>query len=602
MIKRFRQLLNLLTIGQRKDFIFFQVLLVIMSFLEVIGIASIIPFMTLVGDMSVLRQDTLIAKFYYFSGFSSENDFVFLLGIGVFIFLFIASIFSMFSTWKLSMFAFEAGAEISNKLYNHYLSQNWIFHTSITNAEMSKKITVETLRITGGVLLPFMLMNARFVFVLFVAVAILIYDPIISLTGFFIIFILYLTIYRFVKNRLNRNGIIITKLNQQRFRLMNDAFGGIKDLLLLGRGDYYRKHFIKVSEELAISQGNNTAMAAVPRYIVEIIAFGLIMLLLLTLFVINNGNLRLILPVLSVYALAGYKLLPSFQQIYSSFTTIKANISAFDEIIKELKNYNEHADSVNLLKENKQNIIQLNENISLEKISFFYPSKKELVLNNVNMKIPSNSVVGVVGPSGAGKSTLIDIILGLIKPQYGKLKIDGNVIDDIEKIRAWQNNIAYVSQNIFLSEQNIAENIAFGVNENEIDQQRLEEVINYADLTEFINNLENKINTKVGERGIRLSGGQKQRIGIARALYNKKDFIIFDEATSSLDGFAEKKIMNTIYGLKGQKTIILIAHRLKTVEKCDLIFFMDKGKIIDQGTYHQLIEKNETFRNLTQLA
>jgi HlyD family secretion protein len=602
LIKRFRQLLNLLTIGQRKDFIFFQVLLVIMSFLEVIGIASIIPFMTLVGDMSVLRQDTLIAKFYYFSGFSSENDFVFLLGIGVFIFLFIASIFSMFSTWKLSMFAFEAGAEISNKLYNHYLSQNWMFHTAITSAEMSKKITVETGRITGGVLLPFMLMNARLVFVLFLAVAILIYDPIISLTGILIILILYLTIYRFVKNRLNRNGMIITKLNRQRFRLMNNAFGGIKDLLLLGRGNYYKKHFFKVSEEMAISQGNNTAMAAIPRYIVEIIAFGLIMLLLLTLFVINNGNLSLILPVLSVYALAGFKLLPSFQQIYSSFTTIKANISAFDEVFTDLKNYNANADSVNLLKENKQNIIQLKKNIALENISFSYPSKKELVLNNVNMKIPFNSVVGVVGPSGAGKSTLIDIILGLIKPQYGKLKIDGNVIDDIEKIRAWQNNIAYVSQNIFLSEQSIEENIAFGIDKNEIDQQRLVEVINYANLTEFIKSLENKINTQVGERGVRLSGGQKQRIGIARALYNKKNFVIFDEATSSLDGFAEKKIMDTIYALKEQKTIILIAHRLKTVEKCDLIFFMDKGKIIDQGTYHQLIEKNETFRNLTQLA
>ena len=573
-----------------------------MSFFEVIGIASIIPFMTLLGDMSVLQQDGVIAKLYNIIGFTSEISFVFLLGVGVLFLLLSASIASMFSTWKLSMFAYEAGAEISNKLYQHYLSQNWLFHTSVTSAEMSKKITVETVRITTGVLLPFMQMNARFVFVLFVTVAIIIYEPIISLSGFLIIFILYLAIYAFVKKRLNHNGMVITQLNQQRFRLMHDAFGGVKDLLLLGKGNYFIKHFFKVSKEIAVKQGNNTTMSAVPRYIVEIFAFGLIMTLLLTLFVIKDGNLGIILPILSVYALAGFKLLPAFQQIYSSFTIIKGNISAFDEIFEDLKNYNEHAESINLLKKNTQDIIQLNKNLSLENISFHYPDKNELVLDNINMEVPFNSVVGVVGRSGAGKSTLIDVILGLIEPQYGKLKIDGNIISDSKKNRAWQNNIGYVSQNIFLSEQTIAENIAFGVQKDEIDYKRLNEVINYADLTEFIKNLENKTDTKVGERGVRLSGGQKQRIGIARALYNEKNIIIFDEATSSLDGFTEKKIMDSIYGLKSQKTIILIAHRLKTVERCDLIFFMDKGKIIDKGSYHELIEKNEYFRSLAKLA
>ena len=602
MIKKFQHLLNLLTSSQRKKFYLLQVLLVLMSFFEVIGIASIIPFMTLVGDMSILQQDSVIAKLYHISGFTSEISFVFLLGVGVLFLLFFASIVSMFSVWKFSMFAFEAGAEISNKLYYHYLSQNWLFHTSVTSAEMSKKITVETARITGGVLLPFMQMNARFVFVLFVTVAIIIYEPIISLLGFLIFLILYLTIYRFVKNRLNHNGKVITQLNQQRFRLMNDAFGGVKDLLLLGKGYYFIKHFFNVSNDLAFKQGNNITMGAVPRYIVEIFAFGLIMTLLLTLFVIKDGNLGIILPILSVYALTGFKLLPSFQQIYLSITSIKANISAFDEIFKDLKDYNKHAESRYLLKKNTQDIIQLNKNLSLENMSFHYPDKKELVLDNINMKVPFNSVVGVVGRSGAGKSTLIDIILGLIEPQSGKLKIDGNVISDSKNKRAWQNNIGYVSQNIFLSEQTIAENIAFGVQKDKIDYKRLNEVINYADLSEFIKNLEDKIDTKVGERGVKLSGGQKQRIGIARALYNEKNIIIFDEATSSLDGFTEKKIMDSIYSLKGKKTIILIAHRLKTVEKCDLIFFMDKGKIIDKGSYRELIEKNEYFRNLTKLV
>ena len=237
-----------------------------MSFFEVIGIASIIPFMTLVGDMSVLQQDGVIAKLYNIIGFTSEISFVFLLGVGVLFLLLSASIASMFSTWKLSMFAYEAGAEISNKLYQHYLSQNWLFHTSVTSAEMSKKITVETVRITAGVLLPFMQMNARFVFVLFVTVAIIIYEPIISLSGFLIIFILYLAIYAFVKKRLNHNGMVITQLNQQRFRLMHDAFGGVKDLLLLGKGNYFIKHFFKVSKEIAVKPSKSTPLITIIWY------------------------------------------------------------------------------------------------------------------------------------------------------------------------------------------------------------------------------------------------------------------------------------------------------------------------------------------------
>ena len=217
------------------------------------------------------------------------------------------------------------------------------------------------------------------------------------------------------------------------------------------------------------------------------------------------------------------------------------------------------------------------------------------------MTIPANSVIGIVGPSGAGKSTLIDIFLGLIEPQEGQLIIDHTIINDQNR-RSWQNSIGFVAQSIFLSEGTIAENIAFGISNDQIDLDQVHKVIKLAHLDEFIKTLNNGVDTKVGERGVQLSGGQRQRIGIARALYHKAEVIVFDEATSSLDGVAEKMIMDAIHDFSGQKTIILIAHRLKTVQKCDKIFFINNGKVDDQGTYQELLENNEHFKNMAMHA
>ena len=214
------------------------------------------------------------------------------------------------------------------------------------------------------------------------------------------------------------------------------------------------------------------------------------------------------------------------------------------------------------------------------------------------MLIPINNVIGIVGPSGSGKSTLIDILLGLIKPQQGQLKIDGQAIND-QNLRSWQNNIGFVAQSIFLSEGTISENIAFGIPQDQIDTGRVQNALKLAHLDELISSFEDGIHTKVGERGVKLSGGQRQRIGIARALYHQAEVLIFDEATSSLDGITEKMIMNAIHDFSGKKTIILIAHRLKTIKKCDQIFLIDKGKLIDQGTYEELIKSNEHFRNMS---
>ncbi len=598
MFKLVKNLFDLLSPNQRKRFFVLQFLVIVTSVFEILGVASIIPFMALVGDMSQLEQNTFIAEIYTQSGIKSESQFVFLVGLSVLVLLVVSMIISIFTTWGLSMFANKIGTEIADRLYTYYLNQDWLFHASGSSAQLTKKIATETMRVTGAVLVPLMQMNSKVTLSLLMSTSIFLYDPKVALIGLSIFAISYFFLFKVFRNKLNKNGIAISEVNEERFRLMNEGFGGIKDLLLMGRDNDFIDRFNKSGKTLAYSQGTNAALVQAPRYFVELLAFGSMIVLILYLIASHNGNLGMILPILSVYAIGIIKLLPAFQQIYSSMAIIKANIPAFESIKQDLYD--------SLHKESKSQKFERNcftpkKNISLENITFTYPNKEEPALNELDMSISANNVIGIVGPSGSGKSTLIDILLGLIYPQKGHLKIDNEIIN-MKNRRSWQNTIGFVAQSIFLSEGTIAENVAFGLPSNQIDLDQVNHALEIAHLSEFVKSLKNGINTKVGERGVQLSGGQRQRIGIARALYNNAQVLVLDEATSSLDGITEKMIMEAIDAFSGKKTIILVAHRLKTVQKCDQIFFIDKGKIVDQGTYQELIKTNKQFKSMSNHA
>jgi len=598
MIKLIKKLFTLLTPGQRRRFYVLQILAILMAFAEIIGVVSIVPFMALVGDMSQLQQNTIIAQVYQSSGITSELQFVFFLGLSVLVLLLISSIISILTVWKMSMFANKIGVEIADRLYTHYLKQDWLFHASGSSSQLTKKIAIETARVTGGVLVPLMQMNAKIILALLMSLSIFIFDPKVAIIGLFTFTVSYFFLFKVIRIRLQNNGTAISDTNEERFRLMNEGFGGIKDVILLGRDNDFINRFNETGTTLAYSHGANAAYTNTPRYFIELIAFGSMISLILYLMVSYEGDLGTILPILSVYALVAIKLLPAFQQIYSSIATMNGNFAAFDSIEADLDN---SLKAKSVITNKEEGYIHLKEQITLENITFAYPNKEELALNQLNMTIPVNSLIGIVGPSGAGKSTIIDILLSLIDPQQGELKVDNNVINKKNR-RSWQNTIGFVAQSIFLSENTIAENVAFGIPKDQINLEQVRHALKLAHLTEMLESLKDDIHTQVGERGVQLSGGQRQRIGIARALYHKAEVLVFDEATSSLDGITEKMIMEAIYEFSGQKTIILIAHRLKTVEKCDKIFFIDKGQVIDQGTYQELIKKNEQFKNMAEHA
>lgn len=599
MLKIIKQLFSLLSPEQVRQFYILQVLVVVMAFTELLGIASIAPFMALVGDISILEKSNVFAELYQLSGITDPMDFVFYTGLLVLVALSVSTLVSMFTIWKLSLYAARVGTEIADRLYAYYMQEDWQFHASSSSAQLTKQVSTEAIRVTNGIVQPLMQMNAKVVLATLISVSILIYNPIIAITGLSIFTLAYFLLYKLVRKKLVSNGQVISQVSTERFRLMNEGFGGIKDVLLLNRSQDFVKNFEESGKVFARALGLNSGISQVPRYFMELIAFGTMVGLVLLLIKLHEGNLGTVLPILAVYALAAFKLLPALQQIYSSIAQIKGNIAAFEAIQGDLER--SVGSQQPMTKEALPIRTELKEQISLSNIKFSYPGKSRPAVNGVTMTIPVNSVVGLVGSSGSGKSTLIDLLLGLLMPQSGHIYVDNTHITSENK-RAWQNTLGFVPQSIFLSEGNIAENIAFGLPVADIDLKQVSKALELASLTELVSQLPDGVNTKVGERGVQLSGGQRQRIGIARALYHEADILVFDEATSALDGITEKVIMDAIHDFSGQKTIIMIAHRLKTVQKCDIIYLMDQGKIVDQGTYQDLVETNPQFKEMAEHA
>lgn len=604
MLKLIKELFHLLTPSQRRRFYLLQILVTIMAMAEVVGVASIAPFMALVGDISVLEGNNLLARIYIEMEMEKPYDFIFFVGLVVLATLILSALLSILTTWRLAMFAAEVGTENADRLFTHYLKQNWLFHASGSSSQLVKQIATEAPRVTDLIILPLILMVSKIVLVIFFLIAIVVYNPVVALTGLVVLGFFYLLIYVVARKRLMLNGNTLSEVATLRFRLMSEAFGGIKDILLLNRKDNFIKQFERSGKEFAYARGNNHVLWQVPRYFMELLAFGAMIVLVLYLISSYQGNLGTVLPILAVYALAGFKLLPAFQQIYASAGQIKGNIAAFEAIRSDLLNLQaesqvdaSHPTSDTQMREQ----LAPRNSITLSNIKFTYPNKEKPALNQFSMHIAANSVVGIVGPSGSGKSTAIDILLSLVKPQEGELRVDKTLITE-SNYQSWQKSIGFVPQSIFLSEGSIAENVAFGIPENEINFEQVNKALDLAHLTELLSSLKQGVSTKVGERGVQLSGGQRQRIGIARALYSDAKVLVFDEATSALDGVSEKLIMDAIHEFSGKKTIIMIAHRLKTVQKCDQIFYIDNGKVLDQGTYEFLINKNENFRRMASHA
>ncbi|SFH36295.1 HlyD family secretion protein [Modicisalibacter xianhensis] len=600
MFYHLKELYSLLSKEQRRKFFRLQLLAVIMAFAEIAGVISIGPFMALVGNMDQLEGQGMLADVYRASGVASPEIFLIWVGGGVLAVLLLSGMFSMYTIWQMSMYGARVGAELSSRLYNYYMHQNWLFHASGNSSTLTNRIAEECQRVMMHIIIPLMHMNAKLTLAIFMTLAIFVYNPIVALAGAGVFLASYFLLFKTVRRRLVNNGKIISRSQTIRFKLMAEGFGGIKDALLLRRQDVFTKRFNDASDRYANALGANQALSLAPRYAMEIVAFGCVIFLVLYLLASSGGNVVSLLPVLSIYALAGFKILPALQQVYNSLSQIRGHMSAYESIREELK-ASAHSPAVSVDYSAKQKKLTPRQDIVLQGIGFTYPGKVDKALDEVDLRIPVNRTVGLVGASGSGKSTLVDILLGLIEPDQGGIVVDGQLLTR-DALGDWQNALGFVPQSIFLADASIKENIAFGLPEEAIDMQRVHDCAKQAHLDEFLDKLPEGLDTRVGERGVQLSGGQRQRIGIARALYHDSDVLVLDEATSALDGITESHIMQAIQSFSGQKTIVMIAHRLATVKQCDLIYLMRDGKVVDQGRYEELVVRNEIFKRMAEHA
>ncbi len=563
-----------------------------MAFLDMLGVASIMPFMAVLMNPEIIETNAflnLMYRFVFSFGIENEQQFIFLLGIIVFILLFLSLFFKALTTYAQMRFTYMREFTLCKRLVERYLHQSYDWFLNRNSADLGKTILSEVDRVISGGLNTIMNLIAHSLVAFAILLLLIIVDPKLALIVGITIGTAYIILYKFSKSILKRTGEERLEANKWRFTAVSEAFGAIKEIKVGGLENTYSKRFSDPAKKYASSQLSSQILVQLPRFALEAIAFG--GLLLITLYLMTqNESLIDIVPIIALYAFAGYRLMPAMQQIYNSIGSLRFIDPSLNYIYNELKN-------LKLEKYNKEtNKVIFEKNITLNSIDYLYPNSSRTTLKNIFFTISSRSTVGIVGLTGGGKTTIVDIIMGLLEPQKGKLEVDGKEINKNNK-RSWQKCLGYVPQHIYLSDDTMAANIAFGIDEKNIDQNYLEKVSKIANLHEFVcNELPQKYKTTVGERGVRLSGGQRQRIGIARALYNKPKVLILDEATSALDNVTEKAVMEAVHNLGNNMTIIIIAHRLTTVKNCDKIFLLQNGELKDQGTYEKLIQNNNIFK------
>ena len=594
-MQTFKKFLYLLNPQERKRASLLVLMILIMALLDMVGVASILPFIAVLADPGLVESNTILNKMYYISnmfGVENNQQFLFILGVFVFLVLVTSLIFKIITTYVQVLFVQMLEYSISKRLVEGYLHQPYSWFLNRNSADLGKTILSELSQVIGGGIRPLMELIAKSAIAIAIIILLIIVNPKLALITFFLLGGSYGLIFYFIRNYMVKIGEERLKNNELRFTILSEAFGAAKEVKTGGLEETYIKRFSEYAYKVARSYSSHSAIGELPRYVLEAVAFGGILLIILFLMA-QTGNFNNVLPIISLYVFAGYRLMPALQVIYSSFTKITFVGPSLDKLyydIKSLKAFVPNQD---------EGILKLEQTISLKNISYEYPNSSRTVLKDININIPAKNTIGLIGSTGSGKTTIIDIILGLLEAQKGNLEVDGKLITK-NNCRAWQRSLGYVPQHIYLADDTIAANIAFGLNVDEIDQEAVEKSAKIANLFEFVvNELPNKFKTKVGERGVRLSGGQRQRIGIARALYHNPQVLILDEATSALDNETEKAVMEAVNNLSKDITIILIAHRLNTVKNCDIVFKIEKGQLVSQGTFDQLIDNNKDFDSVT---
>lgn len=554
-------------------------MVIIMAVLETAGVASVMPFLSVLGNPEVVETNPALNAVYEGLGFTSVDAFILALGAAAFGLILFSDFFRSLTHYAMNRFVEMRRHSIGKRLLETYLRQPYAFFLDRHSGDMAKNILSEVDQLVQQVFRPGMQMVAYSVVILALVILLIVVDPWLALGVGVVIGGIYALICGSVRGILGRVGRDRARANQERFTAASEALGGIKDIKLLGREHAYLSRFDGPSSRQARHQATNQTLGEIPKFIIEAVGFGGVIALTLVLLTTQGGTdsnaLGDILPILGLYAFAGYRLLPAAQRIYAGMAKLRFGAAAVDGVYNDLHQRSALAE----LYKGAPQPLEPKQTIALQNIHYTYPNAERPALQGINLEIPVGTSVGIIGTSGAGKATLVDVLLGLLRPTEGAIVVDGESITD-DNLRAWQQALGYVPQDIFLTDSTVAENIALGVPREQIDHEQVERCARMAQVHDFIvSDMQEGYSTVVGERGVRLSGGQRQRIGIARALYHEPPVLVFDEATSALDHETEAAVMGAVTSLSRLKTIIMIAHRLSTVTSSDQIVTLAGGAV-----------------------
>ena len=585
-------LLTLLSQKEKKHLILLIMAMGVMALLDIIGVVSIMPFMAVLGNPDLIQTNAILNYFFTEFDFESNQSFLLFLACSVFFMLVISNSSKAIITYCQIRFTFMREYTIGKLLVNSYFKQPYSWFLNRNTADLSTAVLSEVNQVINQAIIPSVNLIAHSAISIAILILLIIVDPKIALVMGTVICSIYLIIYSLISKYLARIGEERIVANEHRFSSIAEAFGAIKEIKLGNLEKIYVDRFSEPASTYAKHQSSAQIISLIPRFILELTTFGGMLILILYL-MIQKGEISKALPFITLYAVAGYRLLPALQQVYASISQLRYSLSAVEALCHEIRGVKNLESASNFSKR-----FDFQNNITLKNINFKYPKSSSFTLNNFSIEIKKNTHIGLVGLTGSGKTTTVDLLLGLLSIDEGSFFVDGKRITS-KNIRGWQKNIGYVPQNIYLADDTIAANIAFGIPKADIDYSVVDKVVRIAQLSNFIyDELSDGYFTKVGERGARLSGGQLQRIGIARALYSSPEILVLDEATSALDSFTEQCVIEALRETQKNITIITIAHRLGTVRDCDEIFLLKRGEIIDKGTYDTLISSNDFFKEL----
>lgn len=558
---------------QKRQIFWLFIVICIGSGLELMGVSVILPVIDGIMDPDKMLEEPIYRWIYDTLHFSSLAPLILLLLISMILVYVIKNAFLIFMYNSQYKFIFENQRVLADRMVKCYMSQPYLFHVSKSSAELLRNINKDTGDFFGALQAGIKLLTELMV-CLVLGVYLLIMDKTITISVVALLGIMLFLSMKVYKKYLlimgDRNRYYEMTLN----KWVQQAFGGIKEAKILNKEQFFYNKYDEAYRGHAKSEYSYHTLITIPKPMIETICIcGMLGAIAIKFW--RGANITYFVPIISIFAIAAFRLLPSFNRITEYMGTIMYQKSAINSIYNDLK----EVDELNKIKNQNQKKVHplsFNTAVRMEDLSFRYPRAEKDVISHLNLTIEKKSSVAFIGQSGAGKTTLADILLGLLEPTAGAVTVDGTNIFD--NLNGWHKIIGYIPQNIYLMDDTIRNNIAYGEDEGSIDEERVKYAVEQAQLSELIGELEEGLDTQIGEMGVRLSGGQRQRIGIARALYHNPEILVLDEATSALDNETEKAVMESIEALHGKMTLVIIAHRLSTIKNCDYIYEIGNGK------------------------